>query len=117
MKAYRFLLVIAALVLTVPAYAQAVKVKETAPGLLKRAKVTPEAATATARSLVPKGKIVSAEIEEEDGKLLYSFDIKTAGKSGIDEVNVDAISGKGSVQHESPQDEAKEKAADMKKKP
>lgn len=117
MKAPKLLLVFAALCLAAPVYAQGVKVKETAPGQLKRAKITPDAATATARALVPKGKIVSAEIEEEDGKLIYSFDMRTAGKSGIDEVNVDAITGKGTAQHESPKDEAKEKAADMKKKP
>lgn len=96
--------------------AQGVTVKEDKPGLLKRAKITAEAATATAQTRFPKGRIVSAEIEEEKGKLIFSFDIKTAGKSGIDEVNVDATTGKiVGVEHESPSSEAKEKAAEQKK--
>ena len=28
------------------------------------------------------------ELEKENGKLIYSYDIKTEGKSGIDEVQV-----------------------------
>ena len=50
------------------------------------------------------------------GKLIYSFDIKVAGKSGIEEVAVDAMTGKVLVvEHESPKQEAKEKAADAAK--
>ena len=104
------------MILAGPAYAQNVTMKEEKPGLLQKAKITVDAATATAQAKVPKGKIVSAEIEEEKGKLIFSFDVKTEGKRGIDEVNVDAISGKFlSVQHESPKDEAKERTADRKK--
>jgi uncharacterized membrane protein YkoI len=104
-------LVLAMGLIVAQAGAQGVAVKEDKPGLLKRAKITAEAATATAQARVPKGRIVSAEIEEEKGTLIFSFDIKTAGKSGIDEVNVDAITGKVlGVEHESPKAEAKEKA-------
>ncbi|WP_373058224.1 PepSY domain-containing protein [Gemmatimonas sp.] len=96
--------------------AQAVTVKEEKAGMLKLAKVTPSAATATALAKVPGGKVQSAEIEKEDGKLVYSFDIKVAGKSGIDEVLVDATSGAVvSVEHESAEDEAKEAAEDKAK--
>ena len=101
-----------------PLMAQNAKVtmKEEKPGMLARAKVTADAAIATAKAAVPKGTMASAEIEEENGKLLYSFDFKTNGKTGIDEVNVDALTGKLlSVDHESPAAEAKEKAADAKK--
>jgi Peptidase propeptide and YPEB domain len=107
-----------ALAVATPAMAQGpqVTVKETRPGLLARAKVSADAAIATAQARVPKGKLDSAEIEEEGGKLIYSFDFKTPGRSGIDEVNVDAITGKpvGKVEHESPAAEAKEKAAEEK---
>ena len=107
---------LATMLLAAPAFADGASMKEEKPGLLKRAKVTPDAATAAAQAKVPKGKIVSAEIEEEDGKLIYSFDIRTKGRSGIDEVNVDAITGAVlGVQHETPKDEAREKAADKKK--
>jgi len=96
--------------------AKGVRMKEERPGLLKKAKITPDAATTTAQAKVPGGKIVSAEIEEENGKLLFSFDIQTAGKSGIDEVNVDALDGTVlGVQHETPRDEARERKTDKKR--
>ena len=89
--------------------AQSVSVKEEKAGMLKSAKITPAAATATALAKVPGGKVQSAEIEKEGGKLVYSFDIKVAGKSGIDEVLVDAATGAViSTTHETPADEAKE---------
>ena len=96
--------------------AQAITVKEEKPGLLKLAKIAPEAATATALAKVPGGKLEKGEIEKEKGKLIYSFDIKVDGKSGIEEVAVDAMTGKVlSVEHESPAAEAKEAAADKAK--
>lgn len=104
-----------AFVASAPLSAQAVVVKEDKPGLLKKAVVKSEVATATALAKVPGGKIQSAEIEEEDGKLIYSFDIKVAGKSGIEEVNVDAKTGVATVEHETPKDEAKEAKEDAAK--
>lgn len=98
------------------ASAQAVTVKEEKAGMLKQAKITSVAATATALAKVPGGKVQSAEIEKENGKLVYSFDIKVAGKSGIEEVLVDAMTGAMiSVEHETPADEAKEAKDDMAK--
>ena len=71
-------------------------------------KITMAQARATALKKAP-GKVKSAELEKEHGKLIYSFDIATA-KSGITEVNVDAINGKiVAVQHESAAKEAAEK--------
>lgn len=91
------------------------QVKEESPGLAAKAKVTSTAAMATAQLKLPKAKIVKAEIEEEKGTLIYSFDMKTPGASGIDEVTVDAMTGKVlSVEHESAADEAKEAAKDSK---
>lgn len=97
------------------AAAQGVTIKEEKPGLLKKAKVTPAEAQAAAQAKVPGGSIKSAEIEVEKGKLIYSFDIVTKGKSGVDEVAVDAMTGAVTVAHETPADEAKEKAADAAK--
>ena len=96
--------------------AQSEKVKETKPGLFKKAKVTADAAIATAQGLLPNAKLDAGEIEEEGGKLIYSFDFKTDGKTGIDEVNIDAMTGKlvGKINHESPAAEAKEEKADKK---
>ena len=105
-----------ALAAATSAAAQGTTVTEEKPGLLKLAKITAEAATTAALARVPNGKVEKAEIEEEKGKLIYSFDIKVAGKSGIEEVAVDAMTGKVlAVEHESPKKEAKEKAADAAK--
>jgi uncharacterized membrane protein YkoI len=90
--------------------------KEEKPGLLAKAKVTPEAARASALARVQGSTIQDQEIEYEDGKLVYSFDLKVAGKSGIEEVLVDALTGAiVSVEHESPKDEAAEAANEAKK--
>ena len=91
---------------------------ETQAQLMKEAKVTMAAAKATASKLVPNGRIKSSEIERENGKLIYSFDIATKGKSGIDEVNVDALTGDvvGGVQHEDAKTEAKEAKMEAKEK-
>jgi uncharacterized membrane protein YkoI len=93
-----------------------VKIKEDTPGLLAHARITPDSAIKLARARIPSGTIRSGEIESEDGRLIYSFDIKTAGRSGIDEVNVDARTGKVlPVEHEGPKAEAAERAADSAK--
>ena len=84
-----------------------------APAALQaKAKITCEAARKSALAkLGGKGlRVKSAELEEEGGKLVYSFDVKRKGKPGVDEVQVDALTGEiGAVKHESAQDEAKEK--------
>jgi hypothetical protein len=105
------LIAMLAIVVAAPALAaQSVTVKEEKPGLLKKAKITSEAAIATAQARLPKAKLTTAEIEEENGKLIYSFDFTTDGKTGIDEVNINALTGKqvGKVEHESPAAEKKE---------
>ena len=80
--------------------------------LKSEAKVSEADAIATAQKEVPDGKIESAEIEREGGKLIYSFDVKQPHKSGIEEVNVDAVSGTVvKKEHET----AKEEKAEMKK--
>lgn len=105
-----------ALLVTAPtAFSQSTYKKDLPDALVKKAKVTEETAAKTALGRVPKGSIDAVELEEENGKLIYSYDIKTAGKSGIDEVNVSAITGKiVAFAHESPADEKKEAAADAK---
>ncbi|HEY4215555.1 MAG TPA: PepSY domain-containing protein [Gemmatimonadaceae bacterium] len=89
--------------------------KDIPDSLAKRAKITEAAAAATAHKRVPKGTIAGVELEVEKGKLMFSYDMKTEGKSGIDEVNVDAITGKIiGFAHESPATEKKEAAEDAK---
>jgi hypothetical protein len=105
-------------VLTVSAHAQAAKPKkvvETEAQLQKEAKMTMADARALALKTVPNATIQAGEIEREGGKLIYSFDMKTPGKSGIDEVNIDAMTSKViSKAHETPKDEKAEAKADAK---
>jgi uncharacterized membrane protein YkoI len=89
--------------------------KETQATLQKEAKISEETARATALKQVPNGTIKSSEIERENGKLIYSFDISVPGKSGIEEVNVNAIDGTVvGKEHESAKTEKKEAAAEKK---
>jgi uncharacterized membrane protein YkoI len=91
------------------------KKAETQAELQKEAKLTMADARAMALKTVPGATIQAGEIEREGGKLIYSFDMKVAGKSGIDEVNIDAITGKLlSNKHESPAAEKAEAKADAK---
>jgi uncharacterized membrane protein YkoI len=89
------------------------------PKLKAEAKVSEADAIATAEKEVPDGKIESGEIEREGGKLIYSFDIKVPKKSGVEEVNVDAMTGTVvKKEHESAKAEKaemKKEAAEMKK--
>jgi hypothetical protein len=87
--------------------------------LRAQAKVSEDSARTVALGQVPNGVIQSGEIEREHGKLIYSFDLKVAGQSGIEEVNVDALTG-AVVAHEretpkAEQAEAKQEAAEKKK--
>ena len=62
-----------------------------------------------------KGTIKSSELEKENGKMIYSFDIRNT-KGGITEVNIDAYTGKViEVKEETPADEEREKNEDKKK--
>lgn len=82
--------------------------------LAREAKISLDSARTIARAKLPRATIQSEELERENGRLIYSFDMKTAGRSGIDEVNVNAKNGSivGKVGHESAKSEAKEAAAE-----
>ena len=83
---------------------------ESQAALKKEAKIAEADARKTALAAVPNGKVQSHELERENGKLIYSYDIKVAGKSGIEEVNVDAMTGAiVAHEHEDAKAEAKEK--------
>ena len=128
MKRTRMTLLAACATMTLsamPAFAQTATAKnpaaqsmkhETMAQLKAEAKITEAAAKVTALSKVPGGHVKSSELERENGKLLYSFDIATKGKSGIDEVQVDAITGAqiGNVVHETAKMEKAEARAEKK---
>ena len=72
-------------------------------------KISEATARATAQKRVPKGKVKSHELEHESGRLIYSYEFVVPGKSGIDEVNVDAMTGKVlAVEHEGAKQEKQE---------
>ena len=78
--------------------------------LMAGAKISKETAQQTALAKVPNGTVKAAEIEKENGKLQWSFDVATPGIKDITEVNVDAMTGDViSVEKESAASEAKEK--------
>jgi hypothetical protein len=96
-----------------PVRQDTLRVKEEKPGYRAQAKITGEAAMRSALNRVPGGHVESAELEKEKGHLVYSFDIVSPHKSGVEEILVDAGSGKViSQHHESPTAEAKEHAAE-----
>ncbi len=81
--------------------------------LQKQAKITMVEARAIALKSAA-GTIKSEELENEHGKLIYSFDIST-GEPGITEVNIDALNGKViAVQKENAAKEAAEKKQEAK---
>ncbi len=79
-------------------------------------KIREARARATALARVPHASVKSHELEFEGGRWIWSYDLKVPGKSGIDEVNVDANTGEvvGGVEQEGPRAEAQEKAAEAK---
>ena len=85
--------------------------------LKAQAKVTETDARATALAKVPGGTVQSAELENEHGKLIWSFDLIDA-KSNVIEVQVDAKTGHiVSKKSESPAEQAKEAKANSIAKP
>jgi len=86
--------------------------------LKAQAKVTESDARATALAKVPGGTVQSAELENEHGKLVWSFDIKDPKSPNVIEVQVDAQTGRiVSKKAESAAEQAKEAKADKLVKP
>ena len=86
--------------------------------LKAEAKVTEADARATALTTVPSGTVQSAELENEHGKLVWSFDIKDSKSPKVIEIQVDAKTGRiVSKKTESRAEQAKEAKADKMAKP
>ncbi|HEY2120844.1 MAG TPA: PepSY domain-containing protein [Candidatus Acidoferrum sp.] len=99
-------------------YAQtAAPKKSKIPASLKsEAKLSVEDAREIAAKKVP-GTIKEEELEKENGKLVYSFDIQVKGEKDITEVQVSAIDGSiVSVEKENAAAEANQKKQDANKK-
>jgi predicted small secreted protein len=73
------------------------------------AKLTKAQAEAIALQRAKGGTVKSSELEQEHGKLVWSFDIAKAGTKNVTEVLIDAKTGEVvSVAVETPADEAAE---------
>lgn len=71
--------------------------------------ISMQTARARALAVVPHGRIRSAELERENGRLIYSFDIRVPRRSGVEEVQISALTGRLiSRTHESPAAERRE---------
>lgn len=80
---------------------QGISIAEDKAGLWAKATLPADSAVKIALARVPGGKVIDAELEEEDGRLIYSFVVKIEGKEGAEEVHVDARTGEVvKVEHE-----------------
>ena len=61
--------------------------------LAKEVKVLEADARVTALKEIPGATFDKVELERENGKLIYSYDLKIPGKEGIEEVAIDALTG------------------------
>jgi uncharacterized membrane protein YkoI len=94
---------------------KATKKGESQAALQKEAKISEATARATALREVPNGTVKSSELEREHGKLIYSYDISVPGKTGIEEIAVNAIDGSVVArEHETPKMEKNEAAKEKK---
>jgi len=81
--------------------------------LMAQATITQAAAEKTALAKVPMGTVKSAELENEHGALVWSFDIATPKSANIHEILVNAKTGKiVYTEIETPKAQAKENAKD-----
>ena len=77
--------------------------------LLKQATVAESDAAKTATARVPNATIQAVEPHNEGGALIYSYELKVPGRSGIEEVNVNAKTGAVvNTEHEGARAEAQE---------
>ena len=83
--------------------------------LMAEAKVSKDIAQQTALAKVPNGTVKESELEKENGKLQWSFDVATPDSKDITEVNVNAVTGEViSVEKESAGEKAKDDDKDKK---
>jgi hypothetical protein len=106
---------------TRPAAAQRPSYKREVPAaLLRQAKVSEDSALKVASARIRGGQVQALELENENGKLMWSWEFKIAGRPGVFECNVSALDASIiGVEHEMPvPDSARaHRAAPAKKRP
>jgi len=104
---------VAAFSLVAVTTSEVVAAEETEAQLLTQALVSKADAQKTALEKVPDGRVESAELEKENGNLVWSFDIAKPNAKNITEVQVDAKTGQiAAVAEETPKDQAEEAKAE-----
>lgn len=103
---------------TLAAQGQSANYKRDLPAdLVKQATVSEANAAKTVAARLPNGRIQAVELENEDGRLIYSYEVKVPGRSGIEEINVNAKTGAVvSTEHETPASERREAKAEKSEK-
>jgi len=72
--------------------------------------ISMHSARSRAQAIVPQGRIRTGELEREHGRLIYSFDIQIPNRPGVEEVQIDARTGRlMDLRHESPAAERRER--------
>ncbi|HTT67336.1 MAG TPA: PepSY domain-containing protein [Gemmatimonadales bacterium] len=80
--------------------------REVPAALLRQAKVSEDSALKVAAARIPGGKVQAVELENEHGKLIWSWEFTLAGRPGVYECNVSALDGTiVGVEHEHPRAE------------
>ena len=88
---------------------------ESQSALKEEAKVSEAAAKTAALAKVPHGIVRSTELEKENGRLVWSFDIARPTSKDLTEVHIDAKTGQiVSMKKETPALEASEVKAERK---
>ncbi len=84
--------------------------REAPPRLLRQTKIGEDSALKVAKARIPSGTPQALELENENGRLIWSFDFTVPNRPGTYEVNVDAKDGSlvGRVEHEMPAAERRE---------
>jgi len=76
-------------------------VREVPDSLAAQARISEDSARAIAQHRIPRGVVRKLEVERERGHLIYSWELKIPGHAGVEEVNVDALTGRiVGVEHE-----------------
>ena len=92
-----------------------VVMKEQHPGLLSKAKIPVDSARKLASAKASGETIRKEEIRQDNGKLLYTFYFKDAAQSGLDAVDVDAMTGTVAAPRHESKTEAKAERKGIKK--
>ena len=81
--------------------------REVSRRLLRQARVSEDSALTIATARMPGAKVQAVELENEHGHLIWSWELEREGKTGIEEVNVDARDGSiVGVEHEEPRSDS-----------